>query len=98
VLRGRGNPVLLDPEICLDLFWPAEMPDRFEDPAIKTVVVATDYLDRNEVAYDAGPLRPPVAGSAAIPGLFRPVLFGDEVLIDGGAVNPSPYDLLVWPC
>jgi NTE family protein len=29
VLRGRGNPVLLDPEICLDLFWPAEMPDRF---------------------------------------------------------------------
>jgi NTE family protein len=90
VLRGRGNPVLLDPEICLDLFWPAEMPDRFEDLAINTVVVATDYLDRNEVAYDAGPLRPPVAGSAAIPGLFRPVLFGDEVLIDGGAVNPSP--------
>lgn len=26
VLRGRGNPVLLDPEICLDLFWPAGTP------------------------------------------------------------------------
>ena len=51
-------------------------------------------LDRNEVAYDAGPLRPAVAGSMAIPGLFRPVLFGDGVLIDGGAVNPLPYDLL----
>jgi NTE family protein len=87
VLRGRGNPVLLDPEICLDLFWPDGVPGCFEDLAIKTIVVATNYLDRNEVAYDAGPLRPAVAGSMAIPGLFRPVIFGDEVLIDGGAVN-----------
>lgn len=95
VLRGHGNPVLLDPEICLDLFWPAGMPGRFEDLAIKTTVVATNYLGRNEVAYDTGPLRPAVAGSMAIPGLFRPVIFGDEVLIDGGAVNPLPYDLLL---
>jgi NTE family protein len=94
VLRGRGNPVLLDPEICLDLFWPSGMPSRFEDLDIETIIVATDYLSRNEVAYDAGPLRPAVAGSMAIPGLFRPVLFGDGVLIDGGAVNPLPYDLL----
>jgi NTE family protein len=94
VLRGRGNPVLLDPEICLDLFWPSGMPSRFEDLDIETIVVATNYLDRNEVAYDAGPLRPAVAGSMAIPGLFRPVLYADGVLIDGGAVNPLPYDHL----
>ena len=81
VLRGRANPVLLDPEICLDLFWPSGMPSRFEDLAIKTIVVATNYLDRNEVTYDAGPLRPAVAGSMAIPGLFRPVIFRDEVLV-----------------
>jgi NTE family protein len=93
VLRGRGNPVLLDPEICLDLFWPSGMPSRFEDLDIETIVVATNYLDRNEVAYGAGHLRPAVAGSMAIPGLFRPVLFGERVLIDG-AVNPLPYDLL----
>src|SRR5579871_191646 len=30
----------------------------------------------------------------AIPGLFRPVEMGGYVLIDGGAVNPLPYDLL----
>ena len=66
VLRGRGNPVLLDPEICLDLFWPSGMPSRFEDLDIETIIVATDYLSRNEVAYDAGPLRPAVAGSMAI--------------------------------
>ena len=30
VLRGRGNPVLLDAELFLDLFWPADMPVSFE--------------------------------------------------------------------
>jgi NTE family protein len=94
VLQGRGNPVLLDPEICLDLFWPAGMPSRFEDLHIKTMVVATNYLNREEAVYHSGPLRPAVAGSMAIPGLFRPVVFGNDVLIDGGAVNPLPYDLL----
>jgi hypothetical protein len=49
------------------LFWPAEMPDRFEDLAIKIVVVVTDYPDSNEVAYDAGPHGPAVAGSMANP-------------------------------
>jgi hypothetical protein len=42
--------VLLDPEICLDLFWPSGMPSRFEDLDIETIIVATDYLSRNEVA------------------------------------------------
>jgi NTE family protein len=69
VLRGRGNPVLSDPEICLDLFWPAEIPNRFEDLAVKTVVVATHYLDRNQVACDTEVLRPASGGSIAVPGL-----------------------------
>ena len=30
VLRGRGNPVLLDGEVCLDLFWPEAVPEFFE--------------------------------------------------------------------
>ncbi len=94
VLRGRGNPVLLDPEIFLDLFWPANMPAMFEDLAIKTIVVATNYSDRSEIEFRTGPLGPAVAGSMAIPGLFRPVESGSRVLIDGGAVNPLPYDLL----
>jgi NTE family protein len=86
--------VLLDPEIFLELFWPAEMPQMFEDLATRTFVVATNYSDRNEIVFRSGPLGPAVAGSMAIPGLFRPVESGDRVLIDGGAVNPLPYDLL----
>jgi len=94
VLRGGGNPVLLDAEICLELFWPAAVPERFEDLAIPTFVVATDFVERREIVFSSGPLAAAVAGSMAIPGLIRPVDVDGRVLIDGGAVNPLPYDLL----
>jgi NTE family protein len=94
VLRGRGNPVMLDPEIFLELFWPDSVPAAFEDLAIPTIIVATNYSARNEAVFQSGPLMPAVAGSMAIPGLFRPVESGGVLLIDGGAVNPLPYDHL----
>ena len=94
VFRGRGNPVLLDGEICLDLFWPDAVPDVFEDLAIPLCVVATDFYNRCEVVLTEGPLGAAVAGSMALPGLMRPVESGGRVLIDGGAVNPLPYDVL----
>jgi NTE family protein len=94
VLRGFANPVLLDAEIFLDLFWPDSMPERFEDLAIPLQVVTTDFHDRCEAVFSTGPLAPAVAGSMAIPGLIKPVEMDGRVLIDGGAVNPLPYDLL----
>jgi NTE family protein len=92
--RGLTDPVLIDAELVLDLFWPEGVPDRFEDLALPFTAVATDFRARCEVALSSGPLAPAVAGSMAIPGLIRPVEAGGRVLIDGGAVNPLPYDLL----
>ena len=94
VLRGRGNPVLLDGEVCLDLFWPEAVPDFFEGLAKPLLVVATDFYDRRELVMSSGALGPAVAGSMAIPGLIQPVAYNGRYLIDGGAVNPLPYDLL----
>ena len=94
VLRGRGNPVLLDGEVCLDLFWPEAVPDFFEELAKPLLVVATDFYDRRELVMSSGALGPAVAGSMAIPGLIQPVAYDGRYLIDGGAVNPLPYDLL----
>jgi len=94
VLRGRGNPVLLDGEVCLDLFWPEAVPDFFEGLAKPLLVVATDFYDRRELVMSSGALGPAVAGSMAIPGLIQPVAYSGRYLIDGGAVNPLPYDLL----
>lgn len=94
VRRGLANPVMLDAELFLDMFWPDAMPERFEDLAIPLQVITTDFHDRCEAIYSAGPLAPAVAGSMAIPGLIKPVEMEGRVLIDGGAVNPLPYDVL----
>ncbi len=89
---GLGNPVLVDGERLLDLFWPEAVPDRFEDLRIPFSAVATDFHMRSEVLLSSGPLTPAVGASMAIPGLVRPVTIAGQVLIDGGAVNPLPYE------
>ena len=94
---GLGNPVLIDGERLLDLFWPQAVPDRFEELGIPFLSVATDYHLHDEVVLGSGPLTPAVAASLAIPGLVKPVTIGGRVLIDGGAINPLPYDRLLGP-
>jgi NTE family protein len=97
LVRGIGNPVLIDGERMLDLFWPDAVPDRFEELAIPFLALATDYHLHSEVVLTSGPLTPAVAASLAIPGLVRPVVIGERVLVDGGAINPLPYDRLMAP-
>ena len=41
---------------------------------------------------------PAIQASIAIPGLFSPVHYQGKVLVDGGLVNPVPYDLLFDEC
>ena len=89
-----ANPALIDAEMFLDLFWPDQVPDRFEDLAIPFKAIATDLLTRSEVVFGSGPLLPAVAASMAIPGLIRPLVTAGGLLVDGSAVNPLPYDQL----
>ena len=97
LVRGLGNPVLIDGERLLDLFWPEAVPDRFEELAIPFTAIAADYHRHSVVMLHDGPLTPAVAASLAIPGLVRPVALGGRVLIDGGAIDPLPYRDLLAP-
>ncbi len=47
------------------------------------------------VVFDSGPLIPPLMASAALPGVFPPVEYHGRLLVDGGMVNPVPYDLIM---
>ncbi|MFC5066667.1 patatin-like phospholipase family protein [Flaviflagellibacter deserti] len=94
LVAGGGNPMLIDAEVLLPLLMPEGLTMRFEDLEIPLSVVATDFHARCEAVFRTGPIQPAVAGSAAIPGLIRPVVHEGRVLIDGGAVNPLPFDLL----
>ena len=57
-------------------------------------MVATDFYAQEQVVLDSGPLRSAVAASMALPALFTPVTVDGRVLMDGGLVNPLPFDVL----
>ncbi len=84
----------LDAEKFCAEFLPEEVPTEFSALAIPLLVVATDLHRRQEVPLSSGPLRPALAASMAIPGIFRPVSLGSRLLIDGGTTNPLPFDRL----
>ena len=79
--------------------YEALLPVRnFEDLEIPMHVVAADFWRREEVVFDTGPIRPAVAASFCLPGIFKPVVIGDTALVDGGCVNPVPFDLIREDC
>jgi len=94
LLARVAHPFLIDGERFLDAFWPKGVPERFEDLAIPMTVVATDFRRRCEAVFSRGPLRPAVAGSMSIPGVVRAAKSEQGWLVDGGLVNPLPYDHL----
>jgi NTE family protein len=70
----------------------------FEEVEIPLKVVATDFWNRREVVFERGSLITAIRASMAMPAVFEPVLLNNQVLIDGGAVNPLPYDLIRQEC
>jgi NTE family protein len=56
------------------------------------------YCKKEEVIFDNGDLLNPIKASYSLPGLFTPVKIKNRILIDGGAVNPLPYDLIKEKC
>jgi len=91
---GFGSATLIDGEKFCALFMPPEVPDAFEAMQIPLTVIASDLHRRRQVPLFAGPLRIALAASIALPTVVRPVMIQDQVLIDGGATNPLPFDTL----
>ena len=93
---GRGG--LIDSQGLADFLREIIPTTQFEDLTIPLKVVATDFWERKEVVFERGNLFPPLQASVAVPGLFSPVNYQGKVLVDGGLVNPVPYDLLFDEC
>jgi NTE family protein len=64
--------------------------ERLEDSAIPLHVIAVDLYTAREVRLSSGPAVDAITASAAIPGVFEPVEWGDMDLIDGGVANNTP--------
>ena len=65
----------------------------FADLPIRCAVVAADLVTGHEVVIGQGPLVPALLATSAIPGVFPPVVRGDELLVDGGLLNNLPVDV-----
>jgi len=93
--RGSG---LIKAESIMAALCEDRSCENFEELAIPFSVVATDFWECQSVVLDSGPLKPAVQASMALPGIFTPVELDGRVLIDGGTMNPVPYDLLLDSC
>jgi NTE family protein len=88
------RPAFLAPERLLDIILPARVPREFESLTTPLKIVASDFYAQEAVVFSSGPLRQAVAASMALPVLFQPMVIDGRVLIDGGLVNPLPFDLI----
>lgn len=99
---------MFDPQIIKSGFIKGEkfqkfLSDRisaktFKELKIPCYITATDFWSKKEIVFNSGEIIPALRASYSIPGLFTPVEFQGKVLIDGGAVNPLPYDLIKSKC
>lgn len=93
---GEGG--LADSSVFINYLGELTGCSDFSELKIPLKVVCADFWSREQVVFEDGPLLPAVKGSIAIPGLFEPVGYADRVLVDGGLVNPVPFDLLIDEC
>lgn len=71
---------------------------KFNDLGTPLKVVATDYHEKSQVIIQEGNLLTAIRASYALPFLFPPVKRNNRLLIDGGMVNPLPFDVLRDEC
>jgi len=66
----------------------------FDDLPIPFRCVATDLTSADAFTLEQGSLPLAMRATMAIPGLFTPVVWGNHILVDGGAVDNIPVDVL----
>jgi NTE family protein len=67
---------------------------KFEDLKIPLIINATDIVNQKEIIFDKGPLIPAVMASLSYPGFFTTRKINGKICVDGGVINPLPFNLL----
>lgn len=87
-------PSVLDGVTLFEMLLPEVLRRDFQSLTIPFTAIATDYVGMSEVRIDNGPVIPALAASCCLPTMFRPVVIGGRVLLDGGFVNPTPWEVV----
>ena len=65
-----------------------------EDLPLHFYCVSASLTRAEEVVHERGPLWPAVRASLALPGIYPPVYAAGDLLIDGGALDNVPADVM----
>jgi NTE family protein len=65
----------------------------FADARVPLALVAVDINAGREVILNDGPLVEAVLATTAVPGIFPPLVKGEQLLVDGGVLNNLPVDV-----
>lgn len=68
--------------------------ENIEDLGKPFAALAVDLNKAEVVTFTRGNLYRAVHASMSIPGLFKPVIDGDKILVDGGVLEPVPVNAL----
>lgn len=68
--------------------------ERFDDLSIPLVVTSTDLSTGKQVLMKSGNLIDALVQSCTIPGYVQPTERGEQLLVDGGVVDPIPVEVL----
>ncbi len=94
-LWNMRSPRLLDNVTLFEMLLPEALHCDFASLEIPFLAIAADFYAIEQVILDHGPVIPALAASCALPGMARPVVLEGRVLIDGGYINPLPYDVVM---
>lgn len=89
-LAGYGHSGVIDPSGLRRLLERNLTMVNLEDAKVQCAVVASDLLTGDLVLLERGSAVQCVLASAAIPGVFPPVLIDGRQLIDGGVAANTP--------
>lgn len=67
---------------------------KFSDLEKPLFVVACDIKNIQKVIFNKGDLAKAIRASISIPGIFRPVVMGNRILVDGGLLDNLPIKVL----
>ncbi len=94
-LWSLRKPGIVDNVTLFEMLLPDALHCDFDSLKIPFLAIAADFYAIEQVILDHGPVIPALAASCALPSMARPVILGGRVLIDGGYVNPVPYEVVM---
>lgn len=72
--------------------------DRIEALKIPLTIAVTNFSEGKLEYFTEGPLIKAIQASCCLPGIFRPIMIGEQMYMDGGILNNFPVEPLLKDC